>query len=416
MKFGRLLARSMVQEWKDLYVDYFGLKLQLVDVVASIEAESRHGLDDAEGGATPLLVALAPLGREDDDEAGDEASAGAGSGAGSLSIELRSLGNKRVVGQRCLSERGGAGMTQAQYRFYESLDGDVARVESFYLRTLKSIDARLLRVQGAIGALDEGSSVRSPMRGGARRRGAPGAGAASRREIREELLQLHLLCSLLKSFCEMNAMAVAKIVKKHDKLVGRSWKSLYTGAAEGCSFWREGPKTADELRESVVGVFAEIFTGGDASAARGGLRDGTGDCYRPDPSADRALDTFVAGLMIGGAACAAAALLLARRKLESPIESLDGVSWAAVRLVSLPALHVLGFAFDVLAWDVLRVNWVNVFAMLPARSAVGLEWARVAGPAKRRATSLQHEWSSPFKTAARGMVPRRRGSYDATST
>ena len=91
------------------------------------------------------------------------------------------------------------------------------------------------------------------------------------------------------------------------------------------------------------------------------------------------LDTFVAGLMIGGAACAAAALLLARRKLESPIESLDGVSWAAVRLVSLPALHVLGFAFDVLAWDVLRVNWVNVFAMLPARSAVGLEWARVAG-------------------------------------
>ena len=180
------------------------------------------------------------------------------------------MGNRKIVGHRpgvrCQSGGTGLGSLKSVALFYEALDGDVARVESFYLRTLESLDARLLLMVDAVARDDRYAVGRevvlSPLPAT-----AAAAPRVSKTRLREELMQLHLLCSLLKSFCEMNAMAVAKIVKKHDKSVGAALKSVYTGAAEKCSFWRTGPATADELRETVERLFADAFTGGDESAA-----------------------------------------------------------------------------------------------------------------------------------------------------
>ena len=130
------------------------------------------------------------------------------------------------------------------------------------------------------------------------------------------------------------------------------------------------------LRSEVEATYAQLFTEGHLSAARAALRDGAGDYALRRPS--RGADTFVAGALVGVAACASASLLVARQHLESPVETLDDVGWAFVRLASLPALHVLGFAVDILAWQETSVNWVNVFAMLPARAAETLEWPFLA--------------------------------------
>ncbi|KAH8098565.1 hypothetical protein JL720_1518 [Aureococcus anophagefferens] len=337
MKFGVRLMKEMVQEWKDEYVDYFGLKRRLDAVVAETPA-GRPRADSPEPGAdedeSPLLVELRPLETGDDFE---------------REVELRSLGRQRVVGLATSASfrASAAAPGAAQKAFYAALDADVARVEAFYLRMLQDLDVRV-----------------------ARRR------ARRRLGVAEELMQVHLLCALLSSFCELNATAVAKIAKKHDKLLGVAWKGAYTSAAERCSFWRSGPATVAALRSEVEATYAQLFTEGHLSAARAALRDGAGDYALRRPS--RGADTFVAGALVGVAACASASLLVARQHLESPVETLDDVGWAFVRLASLPALHVLGFAVDILAWQETSVNWVNVFAMLPARAAETLEWPFLA--------------------------------------
>ena len=68
-----------------------------------------------------------------------------------------------------------------------------------------------------------------------------------------------------RSFCTLNATAIGKILKKHDKLLGTAWKKAYTGAAERCSFWDSGPKTIGKLAEVIEDVYADAFTGGRES-------------------------------------------------------------------------------------------------------------------------------------------------------
>ncbi|KAH8045775.1 hypothetical protein JL722_14048 [Aureococcus anophagefferens] len=181
MKFGVRLMKEMVQEWKDEYVDYFGLKRRLDAVVAETPA-GRPRADSPEPGAdedeSPLLVELRPLETGDDFE---------------REVELRSLGRQpSSASRRRRRSARRAAPGAAQKAFYAALDADVARVEAFYLRMLQDLDVRASRIAA---------------RGG-------GSGVA------EELMQVHLLCALLSSFCELNATAVAKIAKKHDKLLG----------------------------------------------------------------------------------------------------------------------------------------------------------------------------------------------------
>jgi hypothetical protein len=220
MKFGVRLMKEMVQEWKDEYVDYFGLKRRLDAVVAETLA-GRPRADSPEPGAdedeSPLLVELRPLETGDDFE---------------REVELRSLGRQRVVGLATSASfrASAAAPGAAQKAFYAALDADVARVEAFYLRMLQDLDVRASRVAA---------------RGG-------GSGVA------EELMQVHLLCALLCSFCELNATAVAKIAKKHDKLLGVAWKGAYTSAAA------RGTKSSTRLRRE---------RSSDARAARRALAE-----------------------------------------------------------------------------------------------------------------------------------------------
>ena len=130
-----MLSQGTIQEWKDQYVDYFGLKRKLDVVVAKKEAAARSNdreSEEKEGDhEAPLLVALRPL--ASDGDLGRE-------------ISLRSLGDWKLVGMRTASVRDGLGC-DADLEFYEALDADVARVEHFYLTTLAALDARTVRVR-----------------------------------------------------------------------------------------------------------------------------------------------------------------------------------------------------------------------------------------------------------------------------
>lgn len=118
-------------------------------------------------------------------------------------------------------------------------------------------------------------------------------------------------------------------------------------------------------------MFAHAFANGDLAAARLAMNDDGGPASTT-ASARILFDAFLGGTLFGQVALLIAAA--ATCHVGGYCSAWSDRHWAALRVVVLPALHVLGFCGNQLAWHSARVNWRFIFGIERSRAHGTLSW------------------------------------------
>ena len=212
---------------------------------------------------------------------------------------------------------------------------------------------------------------------------SPAAVRLAARQLRHAMRELYRGMAMLLSFSRLNAQAVAKILKKHDKRTGFECAALYNPFCDKCAF-----RTSEHLLVAMQRAIEREFltlddahssehvpggAAGDASPplaarARRERRAAVLHKLRPQlPGPPRSPVLLLAGLLTGGSAAAAAFLGL--QLARSP-----GLAPPLVPVLRGPLLLLLnlaGHGVAVSGWSYNRISWDFIFGQTPG---CGLRW------------------------------------------
>jgi hypothetical protein len=201
------------------------------------------------------------------------------------------------------------------------------------------------------------------------------------RQLRHACRELYRGMAILLSFSRLNAQAVAKILKKHDKRTGFECGPLYTPLCDKCAF-----RTSEHLLVAMQrAIEREFLTLDDAHSSEHvpGASDGSPllaararrerraavlHKLRPQmPGPPRPPVLLLAGLLTGGSAAAAAFLglqLAHSPRLAPPLAPV-------LRGPLLLLLNLAGHGVAVSGWSYNRISWDFIFGQTPG---CGLRW------------------------------------------
>ena len=180
--------------------------------------------------------------------------------------------------------------------------------------------------------------------------------------------------SSLHSFSRLNAQAIAKILKKHDKRTGFECAALYNPFCDKCAF-----RTSEHLLVAMQRAIEREFItlddthsterasgGGDSSPpatrARRERRAAVLHKLRPQmPGPPKSAVLLLAGLLTGGSAAAAAFLGLQLARNPGLTTTLAPVLRGPLLLL----LNLAGHGVAVAGWSYNRISWDFIFGQTP---------------------------------------------------
>eukprot|EP00753_Platysulcus_tardus_P005224 PLAT13009.1.p1 GENE.PLAT13009.1~~PLAT13009.1.p1 ORF type:complete len:1010 (-),score=468.20 PLAT13009.1:63-2714(-) len=236
-------------------------------------------------------------------------------------------------------ESGGVGL-RLERHFFRALDGQVSKVNVFYLAKLFEFQAMAARLRNEMLNF---RLHRSEL--GKRRK------ESARRELRRSVKQLYRALQLLKNYCVLNRTAVAKILKKKDKYSGWKAANTYMPVVEALHFSKNV-----EL-ERLMGKTGEFYVTYFASGDR---KRGMNELRMPDRQRNH-IDSFVGGLYMGLSLpiLALLAFLFAVTNLEENPTFFHVLP--VYRMLALLALHLFGWSANMYVWDMVRINVSFIF-------------------------------------------------------
>ncbi|PSC74275.1 SPX domain-containing 4 [Micractinium conductrix] len=182
---------------------------------ASAPAAAGAGTSDDDDGQQPQPQAAA---QQADAAAGGTAAVGPAAGA--------SNGEQTAAGGATDADGANAnGVAEEDREFITTLNEDLSGINTYYMEKeeeavirLRVLEDKLRALQGAAGA--GAAAAAADGGGGAPARGGGAAAAAELDELRNQMVDFHGELVLLLHWSLVNYAAVAKILKKHDKLTG----------------------------------------------------------------------------------------------------------------------------------------------------------------------------------------------------
>ncbi|XP_076925206.1 phosphate transporter PHO1 homolog 9-like [Bidens hawaiensis] len=178
-------------------------------------------------------------------------------------------------------------------------------------------------------------------------------------KLKQAFVEFHRKLRLLKSYCYLNQLAFAKIMKKYDKVTSRNASKAYLEMIKN-SYLSQSDEVV-KLIERVESAFITHF----ANANR---RQGMSD-LRPKAKRDKHRITFLVGCFVGCSIALVVAVILtihARDLLRSPGRNQYMTNiFPLYSLFVYIVLHLLMYAANMYFWKRYRVNYAYIFGFKP---------------------------------------------------
>ncbi|MCO5610429.1 hypothetical protein L7F22_064666 [Adiantum nelumboides] len=182
----------------------------------------------------------------------------------------------------------------------------------------------------------------------------------ARKMLRVAFVEFYRGLGLLQTFSSLNILAIAKILKKYDKVTGRHVSSTYMRAVEKAHF-----STSDKvvkMMDEVERLFTKKFAKDDEKKAMMLLK--------PVQNAAPHTITFLLGLFSGSsiALLMAFAILLQTYKLHTLREDETTyleTTYQVFGMLFLVLLHMYLYGWNVYVWRKARINYAFIFEFAP---------------------------------------------------
>jgi len=197
MKFGEYLLSNRNADWAEAYLDYSRLK-ELIRALYEKAIMDNYDPDGISKGT-------------------------------SLSVPPPTNAAAQPTPDAVKRTRGGSTGEETQESFYEVLEGEMKKIETFIKTTVRDMRAKLSAIEAEAEQLhaheagERGERGESPLHGG---EGAVDV-EASRKELKERTQSVGRNFLKLEKFVNLNFTGFHKILKKHDRWLPNPCKAFY---------------------------------------------------------------------------------------------------------------------------------------------------------------------------------------------
>jgi EXS family/SPX domain len=192
------------------------------------------------------------------------------------------------------------------------------------------------------------------------------------KQLKHAMRELYRGMAMLLSFSRLNAQAIAKILKKHDKRTGFDCTALYKPFCDACAVLANDHMLV-AMQRAIEREFLTLDTQGDAGSETLAARERRErraqvlHKLRPQQHGPPKSPILIfAGLLIGGST--AASIFLGMQLHGSPLSTILA---PVLRGPLLVLLNLSGHGVAVSGWSYNRISWDFIFGQTPG---CGLRW------------------------------------------
>ncbi|GLJ27005.1 hypothetical protein SUGI_0529160 [Cryptomeria japonica] len=360
VKFQKQLEAQLVAEWRNAYVNYKQLKKDIKQIRHHIASREQHPVTNTaafnkHSPSSSLII--------------HHCKADKNGGGGKEMVYETEL----VCGQ--------VQWTEYDRVFFSRLDSQLNMVDKFYRAKEKEYLVRGKQLQVQLETLidtkralatEDGESD-----GGYRGKGSknndafgvsrPKVGHAEKM-LRAAFTEYYKALTLLQNYSSLNTLAFAKILKKYDKVTGKSVMDIYLREVQSSSFSTSSDKVLSML-EKVENLFTTHFCKNNKRQAMNSLR--------PSPHQNSNRKIFSLGLFTGCSWGLILALVLAvcQPHIASYVISKSFIT-SVLPILSTSILipfHIYMYGLNVYFWTRTRINYAFIFEFEPGTELRSLE-------------------------------------------